>query len=364
MTHISMTLLSALLVAIPCSSQALVHIRLVEELRSMNTPRPGDATLVLRIDAKSDNGPAVMSSMQAALILSNSFAGRILNFSSQSLLFDIQDYNETSTYDSTRMALLWIYTYDSGVLRSIDTGYTPIIRIVIEYSMVQLAGCLEWSDGVPEWYTADAAMTVLTGDREAIPAGLQNLPMPVEFESMTAVCEHNLIHLKWSTATEANNAGFIVQRSMEYPHTRWHTRGYVPGAGSSSVPRTYDFRDAVADCVDRLWYRLVQIDRDGTEHDLPVVEVEPKRANAMSILPPYPNPFNHSFTVIFQSQGDDAAVVDMHDAAGRLVMTQRLTSMNYGLNRFTLPVPDVATGKYMYRIRSGNSSRSGWLMKR
>ena len=75
--------------------------------------------------------------------------------------------------------------------------------------------------------------------------------------------------LHWETASEINSAGFEIQRSVD--GNAWKPEGYVPAAGTSYVPRRYEFVDQIEAAGEQLRYRLRQIDRDGTEEFSPVV---------------------------------------------------------------------------------------------
>ena len=77
--------------------------------------------------------------------------------------------------------------------------------------------------------------------------------------------------LKWSTAYEENNAVFIVERSTNDGAT-FANIGTVEAAGSSDELREYNFLDIMAQ-AERSYYRLKQVDEDGTYSYSDVVAV-------------------------------------------------------------------------------------------
>lgn len=69
----------------------------------------------------------------------------------------------------------------------------------------------------------------------------------------------NKLEILWTTASEHNNAGFVVEQSENGNH--WHPLGQVPGNGNSFNLNHYHW---VLDCPQRdTWFRLIQIDFDG-----------------------------------------------------------------------------------------------------
>ncbi len=85
--------------------------------------------------------------------------------------------------------------------------------------------------------------------------------LPVTLVRFDAWPAGDVVELEWATATEQNNAQFIVQRSADTE--QWEAVAEVAGAGSSQSMLTYG-------AVDRnpvqgvSYYRLKQVDLDGT----------------------------------------------------------------------------------------------------
>jgi len=92
------------------------------------------------------------------------------------------------------------------------------------------------------------------------------------------------VQLRWTTASEINSARFEIERSAD--GVAFRSAGAVPAAGSSALPRAYSFLDAPA--TSSLYYRLRQVDLDGTAHYSPVATVE--GAGTGTALVAYPTP--------------------------------------------------------------------------
>ncbi len=113
---------------------------------------------------------------------------------------------------------------------------------------------------------------------------LGNNPLPVELTTFTARRQAAGVQLQWATATELNNSYFEAQRSTDGQF--FGALAKVPGHGSSTSPQAYTFLDKNAPTGTTLYYRLRQVDADGTASYSPVAAVRPGPAQAGI----FPNP--------------------------------------------------------------------------
>lgn len=120
--------------------------------------------------------------------------------------------------------------------------------------------------------------------------------IPVELTSFTAKAIDNLVLLNWTTATELNNYGFEIQRTSDRTFSNWNSIGFINGKGTTSEPQSYSFRDENLSSG-KYYYRLKQIDFDGSFEYSYVVEVEILNPNEFVLYQNYPNPFNPSTTI-------------------------------------------------------------------
>jgi hypothetical protein len=165
-------------------------------------------------------------------------------------------------------------------------------------------------------------------------------PLPVALLDFTARLAGRTVQLDWHTASEQNAARFEVERSLDaVTFTRQGTR---PAAGTSNVAHAYAFTDAgLPSGVAMLYYRLRQVDLDGTSTYSPVRAVA--LASTMTGLALFPNPTTHLTTLT----GTPAyAAVQVLDALGRTVLTA--TADGDGATPLALP-PGLAPGVYVVR---------------
>lgn len=144
-------------------------------------------------------------------------------------------------------------------------------------------------------------------------------PLPVELVSFSASLKTDGVQLRWKTATELNNFGFEVQRSTD--RNNWETLDFVQGHGTSNAPKSYFYNDAAALRTGNtvLFYRLRQIDRDGTEDFSDVLETPLMEVRTFTINPARPNPFNPSTTIGLNVDSETSVSMIVFDATGREV---------------------------------------------
>jgi Secretion system C-terminal sorting domain len=103
--------------------------------------------------------------------------------------------------------------------------------------------------------------------------------LPIELLSFKATPSVSSNLLAWTTANEVNNKGFDIERSID--GTTFSAFGQVKGANK---PRTYQYVDNQP--FNTTYYRLKQIDFDGTETYSKIVSVELKgKAKGLKVYP-------------------------------------------------------------------------------
>ncbi len=107
-------------------------------------------------------------------------------------------------------------------------------------------------------------------------------PLPVELTRFDAYALRNEVLLEWQTATESHNAQFVVERSGD--GRTFSTLRTLAGAGDSRSPIDYATTDA-APLRGQSFYRLKQVDFDGTFEYSPVRAVFMGGANTVRLAP-------------------------------------------------------------------------------
>ncbi len=94
-----------------------------------------------------------------------------------------------------------------------------------------------------------------------------------------------------------------------------------------------------------------------------VLEFGTKSAEAITFFPPQPNPFAAETTFQYRLEQPGEAVLEIFDAAGRLVYAQTVSAAA-GLNSISLPAAALrGAGVYAFRLRAGGHMYSGRLVR-
>ncbi|MGI4873913.1 MAG: T9SS type A sorting domain-containing protein [Janthinobacterium lividum] len=175
--------------------------------------------------------------------------------------------------------------------------------------------------------------------------------LPVQLTAFTAVKKAADGLLSWTTASEANSAYFEVQASPD--GSTWQVLGQVAAAGSSSTVRTYSFLDqAIARYgVPLVYYRLRQVDQDGTSAFSPVRTLAPD-ALAWAISA-YPNPSAGELSVQLTTGETGPVKVSVYDVRGTVLLQSELAG-SLGTQLLELPgASALAAGTYLLRVQQG-----------
>lgn len=179
-------------------------------------------------------------------------------------------------------------------------------------------------------------------------------PNPVELTSFTAHVKDQTTLLRWRTATELNNFGFEIERSTE--GSAWEMIGFVPGAGTSSSPRSYDHADRDLPRAGTIRYRLRQVDRDGSFEYSPIVQVYPGLSSVQGITGSFPSPARSRTTVNYTVTTPGSISLALHDLAGREVMRVAENNVEAGAYSAMLDVQALPRGMYFLHMRQSGTT--------
>src|SRR5690606_31110556 len=153
-----------------------------------------------------------------------------------------------------------------------------------------------------------------------------------------AKCVGDSAVLDWKTASEINNAFFIVEKSTDM--MQWTEVGRVSGAGNSNTVQLYSLVDETYG--KSLYYRLKQQDFDGKFEIFNPVYVNCKNSQEVDKIHVFPNPAFDEFTVqVFVENSYNKAMIQLIDQNGRMV-NEKQVSLEQGMNHFLYKTTHLA----------------------
>ena len=175
-----------------------------------------------------------------------------------------------------------------------------------------------------------------------------NNPLPVTLTRFTAQGRGTDAVLAWATASEKDAAYFAVERSLDGGRT-FAQIGRREAAGTTTVPQQYTLTDAgVGRTARTVYYRLRQVDFDGTTAFSNVESVTFTGKQLANVVRLFPNPATTSTTLDLTEVEAGTYAVHLYDATGRLVQT----ATQLGGTQQPLDLTALPTGSYVVRVTS------------
>ncbi|RKY92344.1 MAG: hypothetical protein DRQ01_06440 [Ignavibacteriae bacterium] len=174
--------------------------------------------------------------------------------------------------------------------------------------------------------------------------------VPVELVSFNASVNENSVTLSWITATELNNSGFEIERTLL--GSEFEKVGFVPGHGTSAETHSYSFVDQSL-AAGSYAYRLKQIDLDGTYEYSNIVNVEIITPIEFELSQNYPNPFNPSTTIKFSIPEGSQVSLKIYNSLGQEIKILVNQFMEAGVHNVNFNAVGLNSGMYFYRLNAG-----------
>lgn len=184
-------------------------------------------------------------------------------------------------------------------------------------------------------YGAGYMRTEKQDDVLILAVNLSGSALPVTMLDFTGTIINNNVLLKWSTVFEQNNKGFEIHRSLD--GSRFEKIGFVNGTGNSTSKQSYNYTDN-AMSTGKIFYKLKQVDADGSGKWSNVVSVQFSKNASISV---YPNPAHSYFTL---SGTSTIKLIELFDVGGKKIKTFQ------PLNQNKYDVQELQQGVYFIRI--------------
>ncbi len=185
--------------------------------------------------------------------------------------------------------------------------------------------------------------------------------LPVELTSFEYKQSGAALILNWETASEVNNFGFEVERkpSKENKNNKagWSKLGFIQGAGTTTLPQSYQFRDENI-LPGKYLYRLKQIDLDGKYEYSDEIEAIVELPLIFSLEQNFPNPFNPATKIKYSIPAGQKVELKIFDLLGREITTLVNEYKSAGHYETEFNGEYLSSGIYLYRLTAGDYSET------
>jgi hypothetical protein len=204
--------------------------------------------------------------------------------------------------------------------------------------------------------------TLLTAATNTAVKGIAFTPssiLPVELSSFNAIHFRNNILLKWQTATEINNNGFNVERSID--KINWNNLGFVKGNGNSNSTKNYSFTDNYSLSV-KSYYRLKQVDNDGKFKYSNIIEVSGTVLSYV-LSQNFPNPFNPSTNISYSLPVGSNVKLTVFNTIGQVIEILENGYKEPGSYNVMFDASKLSSGIYFYTLQARSLENNDNFMR-
>jgi len=331
-------------------------------------------TYILKVSSSASFGPSNFISLTDGIFEGMSIAAVHVSGSTYSLFLQFRTnadfvYSPTLNYNTSYLIVMKyeIISGEDNDVMSLFVFSSSIPALEPATPDLTLSSAIDASgsdpskiDGIFLQQISSGATCIIDGIR--IATTWANAPLPVELTSFTANVTKYKVLLNWETATETMNHGFEVERSPD--ESIWEKVGFVQGNGNSNSPKHYSFEDRIS-AAGNLFYRLKQIDTDGTAEYSEPIEVMVAMPTMVELHQNYPNPFNPVTNISYSIPERTSVLLRVFDVTGQVVQTLVHGFQDAGVHTVSFNGDALPSGMYFLNLQtpSGMETRKIQLIK-
>jgi hypothetical protein len=196
-----------------------------------------------------------------------------------------------------------------------------------------------------DWSIGETAVATLGSSNVLLSQGLLQpdaayaFPVTLIYFTGKAIDQQN--ELSWATSEETNNDYFEVERSSN--GIVFSILDRISGAGNHYATKTYSMIDPAP--YPHTYYRLKQVDYDGTISYSSIIYIKQAAAQRFSL---YPNPTSGLLNLA-NKEGGGALHIFIYDFNGR----ETLQKTYMPASVMTIDVRQLIKGKYIIKVEQG-----------
>lgn len=283
-------------------------------------------------------------------------ADRVLGMTFSEFGRRIRSNNSRGTDHGTAAPLFVFGSCASGTVLgtnpTISTSVDQNTGVPMEYDFRDLYGSI-----LVDWFgVSDSSV------RSLLYPGFVYLPvangcaatLPVDLLNFTATGMDKTIELDWQTSRESDNAGFVVQRSIN--GRDFADIGRVAAAGGPEGIRMYALTDANVRSGPVYYYRLKQEDITGSFEFSPIrtARLAGSAVGEWSFGFPYPNPVETETNVQVYAPSDGRVNFSLFNTAGQRILNDSQTVYGRTDNQIAVRIGRLPAGIYTLRLDAGD----------
>ena len=190
---------------------------------------------------------------------------------------------------------------------------------------------------------------IATDDDQEATDGFTSRSLPIQLFQLNSLSKKSAgLNVEWKTQNESNTDYFEVYRMYHGNQSAWMKVGKVEAAGVSHDEITYNFLDNSYAKAEKIYYRIKQVDQNGSFTYTDIKSIELKE-NGLVKLSGFPNPIQNIYHLAFNSPSDASIQIEVIDLLGKVAFKQKASAVK-GYNQYDLEMKDVAAGTYFVKV--------------
>jgi uncharacterized repeat protein (TIGR01451 family) len=191
-----------------------------------------------------------------------------------------------------------------------------------------------------------------TGCNDTIQINMNiNCVLPILLTDFKVQYQNKKVQLFWSTQQEINNKEFIIERSVD--GINFEIIAVVAGAINSQSSKKYSYDDIAFPHISKIYYRLKQVDIDGSKRiaDIETVYIKEYQNIDLSIYSITPNPVKENATVTVIADAETNYTFTIYSGLGQKINASQ-KHLFKGQNTASINLLHVEKGFYILEVKN------------
>ena len=221
------------------------------------------------------------------------------------------------------------------------------------------SGASQWEDQGASFFTGDfnngsvTSPVLSTFSPFTLASTSINNPLPVTYKYFEATAQASSNLLEWVTVSELNAAYFEVEKSLD--GDQWQSIGRIEANGNSNREIYYHYTDF--DIKNNLtYYRLKQVDFDGTTDSTEVRIIDRTSNKSGSSISVYPNPtLDGTVYINLENRADENVELLIYSLDGQQMFSTVYSNIEgFSAQRIRLELSNFPKGTYIMQFNKAD----------
>lgn len=247
--------------------------------------------------------------------------------------------NEENKNSDIQLELMKIWDFDNSLSTSfINKNYRSYFldssRVVSDFSFDRLQN--------------DSRLSKVQKFGEEYKTVISDAPIFSKAPELNVNAMATFFNIEWTNRDPENALSFILEKSGD---GETYSIAFETDANDNDE-RVYYFTDARSPEDELVYYRIRQINKDGSTVYSSQVKIGQGNIELFSINQNYPNPFNPVTTITLEMFEDADVDITVFDIMGKKIEKLHTGFLTKGLHTFNFDGSELPSGIYLYEVKS------------